>query len=188
MLRQLLVASFKAVFVIWVGLAILCLAASAEPVFPPGLRVGLEPPGDLTLSKQFPGFEDIDHKVAISIFDLPVRAYEEIERSAFGKEQQALVDMKRESFPFASGIGFLISGQSRANGVVLRKWFLLANAVGQDMAVLVNVEVPDAARSIYTEPMIRKALASVTFRATPIQEQLGMLPFKLNEMAGFRVM
>ena len=36
--------------------------------------------------------------------------------------------------------------------------------------------------------MVRKALASVTFRPAPIQEQLGLLPFKLGEPAGFRVM
>ena len=41
---------------------------------------------------------------------------------------------------------------------------------------------------IYPDAVIRKALASVTFRPTPIQEQLGMLPFKLDELAGFRVM
>ena len=54
--------------------------------------------------------------------------------------------------------------------------------------MLINVDVPEAARAVYSDAVIRKALASVTFRPTPIQEQLGMLPFKLNELAGFRVM
>ena len=48
--------------------------------------------------------------------------------------------------------------------------------------------MPEAARAIYTDAVIRKALASVTFRPAPLQEQLGLLPFKLNDMAGFRVM
>jgi hypothetical protein len=175
---------------IWAGLSAICPAAYAEPVFPPGLRVGLEPQGDLIMSKRFPGFEDADRQVAISILDLPARAYEDIERSAFGKELPDLSDVKRESFAFGSGIGFLVSGQATANGVVLHKWFLLATASGGalDLAVFINVEVPEAARAVYTDAVIRKALASVTFRPTPIQEQLGMLPFKLNEMAGFRVM
>ena len=176
---------------IWAGLSIFGAGASAEPVFPPGLRIGLEPQANLKLSKSFPGFEDADQKVAITILDLPARAYEEIERSAFEKNQPNLTDMKRESFPFASGIGFLITGKSQAGGITLRKWFFLATAVGgtvSDLTMLINVEVPEAARAVYTDTVIRKALASVTFRPTPLQEQLGLLPFKLNELAGFRVM
>jgi len=182
--RRLIIA----VLAIWTGLSVVGSAANSEPVFPPGLRVGLEPPDGLTLSKQFPGFADVDRKVAITILDLPARAYEEIERSVFANEQKNVVDMKRESFPFNSGIGFFMTGQSTVNGVVLHKSFLLASAFGKDLAVLINVEVPEAARAIYTDAVIRKALASVTFRPAPLQEKLGLLPFKLNELAGFRVM
>jgi hypothetical protein len=188
MLRRLSVALFAAMLVIWGGLAPLSSAARAEPAFPPGLRIGLEPPSDLVLSKRFPGFEDADRKVAISILDLPGRAYDDIERSAFDKEQKNLANVKRESFPFTSGIGFLLSGQSTVDGVVLNKWFLLASAYGKDLTALITVEVPEAARAIYTDAVIRKALASTTFRETPLQEQLGLMPFKLNDMAGFRVM
>ena len=187
MVRRLLVALLAA----WAGLSALCPAAYAEPVFMPGMRIGLEPPGDLKLSTHFPGFEDTDRKVAITILDLPAGAYEEVERSAFAKNQRGLTGLKRESFPFASGVGFLISGQAQANGVTVDRWFLLATATGgnvQNLAVLINVEVPEAARSVYPDAVIRKALASVTFRATPIKEQLGMLPFTLDELAGFRIM
>jgi hypothetical protein len=165
-------------------------AASADPVFPPGLRIGLEPQAGLTLSKQFPGFEDADNKVAVTMLDVPAPAYESLERSAFAKNQPGLTNMKRESFPFASGIGFLITGQGTDNGVILHKWFLLATAAGGagDLAMLINVQVPEAARAIYSDAVIRKMLASVTFRPPPLQEQLGLLPFKFNELAGFRVM
>jgi hypothetical protein len=185
MLRRLIMLVTAAAF------ALAAMPASAEPQFPPGLRVGLEPQGDLVLSKQFPGFEDPDRKVAVAILDLPARAYEDIERSAFGKDQNGLTDLKRESFPFASGVGFLITGKGEDNGVKLNKWFLLATAVGgevKDLAVLINVQVPEAASSIYTDAVIRKMLATVTFRPAPIKEQLGMLPFQLNEMSGFRVL
>ena len=175
---------------VWAGLSVLSPAVSAEPVFPPGLRIGLEPPDDLKLSTRFPGFEDADRKVSFAILDLPGRAYEELERSIFAKNQRGLEDLKRESFPFASGIGFLISGLAHENGVTSYKWFLLATAVGgvRDLAVLINVDVPEAARVVYSDAVVRKALASVTFRPAPIQEQLGLLPFKLNELAGFRAM
>jgi len=186
MLRRLLLVMFAAA----VGLAGLN-AASAEPVFPPGMRIGLEPPGDAKLSTHFAGFEDTERKVAISIVDLPAAAYPDLEAAAFGKNQRGLDDMKRESFPFESGIGFLISGHLQANGGTVYKWLLLAKSFAgpaQDLTTLVTVTVPEAARAVYTDAAIREALASVTFRAAPLQEQLGMLPFKLGDMAGFRIM
>jgi hypothetical protein len=173
------------------GLALFSPIASAEPAFPPGLRIGLTPPGDMTVSKRFAGFEDFDRKAAISLLDLPARAYQDIERSAFTKDQKGVSGLKRESFPFASGIGILVSGNAKENGITVHKWFLLATAVGgpvRDLAMLATVQVPEAARAVYSDAVIRKALASVTFRPTPVQEQLGLLPFKFNELAGFRVM
>ncbi|MEP7030968.1 MAG: hypothetical protein ABI830_08565 [Pseudolabrys sp.] len=167
------------------------IACAAEPVFPLGVRIGLEPQAGLTLSKRFPGFEDIDQKVTVTILDLPARAYEDFERSAFDKNQVNLTDLKRESFPYNEGIGFLISGQKRENGAILHKWFLLGTPTGrafQDLTMLINVEVPEAARGIYTDAVIRKVLSSATFRPQPLQEQLGLVPFKLNDLAGFRVM
>ena len=190
MLRRLLMLSLAAILAIGAGLSIFGLAAMADPVFPPGLRIGLEPPVGLTLSQRFPGFEDADRKVAVTVLELPPRAYEEIERSAFATVQTGLTEMKRESFPFASGIGFLVSGQTRENGTTLHKWFLLATSAGGagDLATLINVQVPDAARAVYSDAMIRQALASVTFRPPPLEERLGMLPFKLIDMSGFRLM
>jgi hypothetical protein len=98
--------------------------------------------------------------------------------------------VKRESFPFANGVGILLTGQAQENGVAVDRWFLLATAVGKNpsLATLINVEVPVAARAVYPDAVIRKTLASVTFRPIPIEEQLGLLPFKLGDLAGFRVM
>ena len=49
------------------------------------------------------------------------------------------------------------------------------------------MEVPESALAVYSDAVVRQALASVTFRPMPIQEQLGLLPFKLAQLAGFRV-
>lgn len=172
------------------SLALGAVGASAEPVFPSGLRVGMEPPQGMTPSVRFPGFEDTGHNAIIAILDLPLSAYYELETAAFNKIQRDLKDTKRESFPFESGIGFLISGTGHQNGVAVHRWSLLAQAVGgsvQNLTALINVEVPESALSVYSDAIIRKALASVTFRPAPIQEQLGLLPFKLGDLAGFRV-
>ncbi|HMF23735.1 MAG TPA: hypothetical protein VKG24_16625 [Pseudolabrys sp.] len=186
MLRRLFVYLFMA----WAGLLSLAAAAVVEPVFPPGLRIGLEPSGDLKLSTRFPGFEDSERKVVVVILDLPASAYQELENAAFSNRQRDLQQPKRESFPFEGGIGFLISGVSQQDGITLYRWSLLARAIGenlQNLTMLINVEVPESARSIYSDEVIRKMLASVTFRPAPIQEQLSLLPFKLGNLAGFHV-
>jgi hypothetical protein len=172
-------------------LALTASAAAAEVVYPPGLRIGLEPPVDAKVSTRLSGFEDPDRKVAIGVLDLPGAAYSQIETSMFGANQSGLEDVKREAFPFGNGMGMLLTGVARQNGVTLHKWFLLATApIGgpvQNLTTLINVEVPDSAYSVYTDAVVRKALFTVTFRPTPINEQLGMLPFTLDDMAGFRV-
>jgi hypothetical protein len=169
------------------------LAASgptaADPVYPAGMRVGLElPGGDLKPSNQFPGFTDDERKVSIGILELPGLAYEQIERSIFNSNQQGLTEVKRESFPFGAGIGFLLSGLANENGVAVRRWFLLAPDMADNLIALINVGVPETAKDAYPEAAIRKALSTVSFRPPPINEQLAMIPFKLNELAGFRVL
>ena len=178
---------FVCAILAWASLA---TGAGADPVFPPGGRVGLEPPAGLVMSTRFPGFEDTAHGVSISILDLPASAYPELEAAAFNN-QPDLEQPKRESFPFESGIGILLSGIAHKNGVALHRWSLIAQAVGssvQNLTALVNMEVPETALSIYPEALVRKTLASVTFRQAPIQEQLSLLPYKFGDLAGFRVM
>ena len=192
MLRRLLVPILAVCVTGLAGLALFSPMASAEPVFPPGSRIGLTPPGDMVVSRRLAGFEDSDRKAAIVLLDLPARAYQDLERSAFGPNQKGAITLKRESFPFANGIGILVSGSAKQNGTTLYKWFLLATAASSgpvhDLAMLATVEVPEAARAVYSDAVIRKALASITFRPAPIQERLGLLPFKFGELAGFRVM
>lgn len=172
----------------WTAVAVVSPAFGAEPVFPPGLRIGLAPPGDLKPSTRFPGFEDIDRKVTVTIFDLPASSYAELERAARAENQPDLTDVKREDFSFRSGAGMLVSARAQLGNIKLHKWILLATAAaGQNLTALIAVEVPDAALAIYSDAAIRQALASVTFRPMPIEEQLGLLPFKVRQLAGFRV-
>jgi hypothetical protein len=175
-----------------VMLSVLAPAASAmaAPVFPPGLRIGLEPAGGLALSRRFPGFEDAERHVTVTILDLPAVAYDGLMRSAVAKDQQGMTDVKRESFVFAGGIGLLVSGEGRDKGVAVHRWFLVASAAAvavPNLATLVRVDVPEAARTVYTDAIVRRMLSSVSFRQVPLQELLGLLPFKLTAMAGFEL-
>jgi hypothetical protein len=187
MLRRLPIVLIAA----WVALFALGPVLAAVPVYPKGMRIGLEPPGDLKLSTHFPGFEDPDRQVSISILQLQAMAYEEIERSIFAKNQATMTNVKRESFPFQNGVGFLITGDETVNGTIIHRWYLASTGLGPefgDLAMLIKVEVPDTAGAIYSDAVIRKALASVTFRTPPVEEALALLPFKLKDLAGFRVL
>ena len=171
-------------------LGVLVSGASEAPVFPPGMRIGLAPPGGLAVSRHFPGFEDPDRHVMVSILDLPAAAYDRLMRSAASPDQQGMTDIRRESFGFAGGIGMLVSGTAQDNGTAVRRWFLVASAAPTavpNLATLIRVQVPEAARAVYTDAAVRQMLATVTFRQVPQQELLGLLPFKLTAMAGFEV-
>src|SRR5690242_11875225 len=92
-------------------------ASAADPVYPKGLRIGLTPVGDLKPSTRFPGFEDTARGVQVSMLELPPPAAEEIARSIFAQQQIGLADVRRESFPFQDGVGFLVSAHGETNGV-----------------------------------------------------------------------
>ena len=68
-------------------LGLTALPAHAEVTYPTGLRIGLEPPAEAILSTRFPGFEDADRKVTITVLDLPAAAFEQIEAAAFADIQ-----------------------------------------------------------------------------------------------------
>ena len=177
---------------VWAGLCGLAPVRAAQPVFPAGSRIGLVlPPGDLEPSGHFPGFEDSAHKVSIALFDIPGRTYSGLEQSGFAGKIKGLAVEKRELFSFAGGLGFLITGETTVAGEKVRSWYLLANTMSPKagrIAAFVRVHVPEKARTTYPDKAIRAALRSVTFRAPPLDAMLEHLPFKLKDMAGFRVM
>ncbi len=175
----------------WAGFAVLTPAFGAPLVFPPGSRIGLEPPAGLKLSRKFHGFEDKARDVVITVLDLPVPAYKTLEKSAFEKVSKTLVVDKRELFIFRGGVGYLISGHETIKGTDLRSWYLLANVPDSKagpIAVLIAMRMPEGATRDYPERVVRAALASVSFRQAPIAELLKLLPYKLTKMAGFRVL
>src|SRR6476660_10504553 len=93
--------------------------------------------------------------------------------------------------PFCCVMPLIRKPMPFSNGKKIHRWSLLAMGIGPsvpNLTMLVNVEVPENALSVYSDVVVRKALASVTFRPAPIQEQLGMLPFSLGDLSCFQVM
>jgi hypothetical protein len=179
-----LAASLAALFA---ALAFANPARAADPVFPPGSNVGLVPPSGMTPSRAFMGFEDPAENAAILIGKLPDGAYAEIEKTAGAGElkKQGLDFEKRDPLETAFGKGFLVIATQATDKARIRKWIALVPA--QDLTVLVTVQAPDQS-AIYTDTVVRAALATLAVRATvPDEERLSLLPFTVGDMAGFHV-
>ena len=172
-------------------LAVPAATAAAQPAFPTGSPIGLEPAADLKPTGRFPGFEDPERKVIVSIIDLPAAGYEEVLKTAFAESPPGMRNVTRESFPYRNGIGYLLTADATEEGVEWRRFYLIAIPFGvpadAQFVAFVKVGVPQAAREAYSDEVVRGMLASTTFRSVPVEEQLAQLPFRLSELSGFRV-
>jgi hypothetical protein len=163
-------------------------AAAADAAYPPGSRIGLAPPPGMVTSKNFFGYEDPENNAAIILLALPAQAYADLDKSvtADALKQQGMTFETREAIPLSTGKAFLVIGHHEVDKIKIRKWILVAASSG--LTALVTVQIPEAAKALYPDAAIRAALATLAFRATvPVDEQLGLLPFKVGELAGFRV-
>jgi hypothetical protein len=163
--------------------------ADAEPVFPPGLRIGLEPAPGLAGRPGLSGFEDTKRKASVRIVELPTASYGQLVSNLFGAAPPGAKNVTRELFSFQDGVGYLYDAHIVENGTAERRWFLLSMPLtdGAPFVAVVDVRIPDTARSAYSEAAVKKMLSSIAIRKPPIEEQLGLIPFKLQDLAGFKV-
>jgi|SRR5712691_5975569 len=175
-----------------ISIALLALGATplraAEVTYPPGSRIGLAPPSGMVTSQNFFGYEDASNSVAVVLVALPVEAYSDLDKTvnAESLKRQGVTLETREAMPLATGKAFLVIGRQDIEKTKVRKWILVAAFPA--LTALVTVQVPEAAKNVYPDAAIRAALASVAIRTTvPAEEQLGLLPFKVGELASFRI-
>ncbi|MPZ39497.1 MAG: hypothetical protein GEU95_15855 [Rhizobiales bacterium] len=170
-------------------LALLAAPAQAtDVVYPSGSRVGLAPPPGMTASRAFTGFEDRDKRVALVVVTLPGAAYPDIEQSTTAEplQKQGLTLDTREEVTHPLGKAFLIIGHQQIEDQRVRKWIFVASDGA--LTALVTAQVPEDAQSAYPDAAIRSALMTVSLRpSVPVEEQLSLLPFHVNELAGFKV-
>ena len=62
-------------FAVGLATAIINPAFGADPVYPPGARVGMVPLVGLAPAKAFTGFETEDHSVKVLMTELPTAAF-----------------------------------------------------------------------------------------------------------------
>jgi len=170
------------------SLVFVAAALAAEPVFPPGSRVGLAAPPGMTAGTSFQGFEDREHRVAMLVSEVSAQTYERISQE-FTPEairRAGMEEISREALRLASGEAVLVVARLDEKDPV-RKWALLART--EDLTVTVIAIVPETAREIYPDAVLHAAFASLVVRAklTP-DEMLAVLPYRLADLAGFRLL
>src|SRR5271169_2071581 len=160
---------------------------AADPIFPPGSRLGLVPPTGMLPSHNFQGFEDPEKNAAILLNSLPAEAYDQLEKSMVpdAMKKQGIDIDKREPIQLSVGKGFILSGKQASSTARYRKWLLVAAA--GDLTALVTVQVPEQ-ESTYPDKTLRDALTTLAVRASvPDAERLSLLPFKIGDFAGFHI-
>jgi len=166
--------------------AALSPAAAADPVYPPGLRIGLVPIEGLVLSKTFPGFETEDHGVRVLVAELPPAAYGEVENAfktnSFPGGANAV---KPESLQTSAGEGFYTIENAKDGADAVRRFSMIV--AGGTFSGYIAAQVPESAAKTFSDDAVRKMFATAVVRKeVPVEEQLGLLPFKITELSGFK--
>ncbi|MBR0871655.1 hypothetical protein JQ633_14915 [Bradyrhizobium tropiciagri] len=165
-------------------IAATCSALAADAVFPPGAHVGMKPLVGLVRAKNFIGFETEDQGVKVLIADLPADAYNEVV-NAFKANPGGTGGIKPESLETAAGLAYYTVESARDGTTNVRRYSMILP--GPTFSAYVAVQVPENASRIYTDDAIRQMFATAVIRnEVPVDEQLGMMPFKVTQLSDFR--
>jgi hypothetical protein len=158
-------------------------AFAAEAVFPPGVRVGMVPLVGLNPAKTFAGFETEDQSVKVLVAELPAEAYGEVMNAL--KASPATAGVKPESIETAAGTAYYTTETARNGTSVVRRYSMILS--GGTFSGYVAVQVPENASKIYTDEAVRQMFASAVIRKqVPVEEQLGLMPFKVSVLSDFK--
>jgi hypothetical protein len=159
-------------------------ALAADAVFPQGVRIGVTPLVGLVKSKSFPGFESEDQGVKVLVTELPNDAYGEIKK-VFTENPQGAAGIKPHSMETAAGTAYYTAESAKEGTNSLRRYSMIVS--GGTFSGYVAVQVPENATKIYTDDAVRQMFASVVLRKeVPVDEQLGLMPFRLTELGTFK--
>ena len=146
------------------------------------------PPAGLSASTTFPGFEDEQKNAFIRLIALPAAAFAEIEKTMTNDamKKQGMTVEKRETLKLPSGNAILVIVRQSTPAGQLRKWLLIAPM--DNLTAMVSFEMQAKSPPAYTDAAVRTALATLTTRATvPVDEQLRLVPFRIGDTAGMRL-
>ena len=172
--------------VLFSGLALLFAAINpafaADPVFPPGARVGMVPLVGLAPARTFTGFETEDQSVKVLVAELPAEAYGEVMNAL---KAGPVGGVKPESIETAAGMAYYTAETARNGASPVRRYSMILS--GGTFSGYVAVQVPENASKIYTDEAVRQMFASAVIRKeVPVEEQLGLMPFKVSQLSDFK--
>jgi hypothetical protein len=159
-------------------------AFAADPIFPPGVRVGMTPLVGLSRAKTFVGFETEDQSVKVLVTELPAEAYGEV-ASAFKANPAGTGGIKPESIETSAGLAYYTAETAKDGATNVRRYSMILP--GGTFSGYVAVQVPENASKIYTDEAVRQMFASAVIRKeVPVEEQLGLMPFKISQLSDFK--
>jgi hypothetical protein len=159
-------------------------AFAADPVFPPGVRVGMTPLVGLSPAKSFVGFETEDQSVKVLVTELPAEAYGEV-MNAFKANPAGSGGIKPESIETSAGLAYYTAENATDGTTSVRRYSMILP--GGTFSGYVAVQIPENATKIYTDDAVRQMFASAVIRKqVPVEEQLGLMPFKISELGDFK--
>jgi hypothetical protein len=160
-------------------------ALAADPIFPPGVRVGLTPLVGLSRAKSFIGFETEDQSVKVLVAELPAQAYGEV-MNAFKANPAGAGGIKPESIETSAGLAYYTAENAKDGANNVRRYSMILPG-GGTFSGYVAVQVPENVSKIYTDEAVRQMFASAAIRKeVPVDEQLGLMPFKVSELSDFK--
>ena len=159
-------------------------AWAGDPVFPPGVRIGMTPLVGLVPAKAFTGFESEDQSVKVLIAELPATAYGEV-MNAFKTNTAVANGAKPESLETGVGTAYYTAETAKNPAGVFRHYSMILS--GSTFSGYVDVLIPENATKIYSDDAVRQMFASAVIRKeVPIPEQLALMPFKVGELGDFK--
>ena len=165
-------------------IGLICPASAADAVFPRGMRLGLTPLVGLSPAKSFTGFETEDHGVKVLVAELPAEAYGEV-MNAFKAKPEGTGGIKPESIETSAGIAYYTIEAAKDGQANVRRYSMILP--GGTFSGYIAVQVPESASKIYTDDAVRQMFATAVIRReVPVDEQLGLMPFKISELSDFK--
>ena len=175
---------FRLISAIALLIAVTCPAFAADTVFPPGVRVGMTPLVGLVPAKTFVGFETEDQGVRVLVAELPAEAYGEV-MNAFKNNPAGVGGVTPESIETSAGLAYYTAENAKDGATNVRRYSMILP--GGAFSGYVAVQVPENAGKIYTDDAVRQMFASAVVRKeVPVEEQLGLMPFKVSELSSFK--
>jgi hypothetical protein len=171
-------------------LALILVAAPAlaqEPVFPRNSRVGIVPPTGFVASTKFLGFENPQANAALIVTELPGEMFAEMEKGFTDEvmKQRGMTVQVREPVTLKDGRGLLLAGPKVQGDQKTYEAVLIANTGG--ITAILSMQMLEASRATLTDAVVRNAFRTVAIRQVPDAEKLAVLPYKIGNLGGFRI-